>query len=53
MPCQQQEIQRQESLDKLYLMFPTGFQPAEAIWARLRPSFCAEMQKAIGGKGSK
>ena len=25
-PCQQQEIQRQESLDKLYLMFPTwGF----------------------------
>lgn len=52
-PCQQQEIQRQESLDKLYLMFPTCFQPAEAIWARLRPSFCAEMQKAIGGKGSK
>ena len=31
----------------------TCFQPAEAIWARLRPSFCAEMQKAIGGKGSK
>ncbi len=29
------------------------FPAAEAIWARLRPSFCAEMQKAIVGKGSK